>query len=111
MNTNVRPSISDAVSNLRAACAANANWEVSYFDVKHLNEQEIYYRGRVKEIIAAYRTWLSHAEKHRDIRAIAYAELEGSALKNTLTDFLQVYRTIRLERKFLTDIYIGQMRK
>lgn len=104
----VSPTIEQAIINLRQACAANANWRVDIFDVMHLNEQEVYYRGRVKALLVSYRAWLKYAEKQRDVRVLAYSTLEGRALKNTLDEYIQVWRTIRMERKFLREIYYRQ---
>lgn len=105
----LKPSISEAVANLRAACIANVNWEVSYFDVKHLNEQEAYYRKRCLELISTYKEWMKLAGKQRDVRVMAYSELEGRALRTTMLEYLTVYKTIKLERKFLTDVYLRQI--
>ncbi len=105
----LKPLISEAMVTLKKACVANANAEISYFDVKELNEQESYYRKRCLELIATYKIWLKNAEKRRDTRITAYTQLEGKALRNTMEDYLAVYKTIKAERLFLTEIYLRQI--
>lgn len=95
--------------NLKKACVANANAEIGYFDVKELNEQEAYYRKRCLELIATYKIWLKLAREQKNIRLTAYTQLEGKALRNTMEDYLAVYKTIKAERLFLTEAHLKQI--
>ncbi|PZQ45228.1 MAG: hypothetical protein DI551_07930 [Micavibrio aeruginosavorus] len=102
-------SILEKVDDLRAALRANLDWEVQYLDVKYLNDLEAEYRDIVKSKIKAYRVWMKSAAKQRDVRVLAMTTLTGRAQKSSLDDYIEVWKTIRAERKFFTDVYVAQI--
>jgi len=103
--------VTEAVEDLKKALAANINWEVNYVDVKHLNDLTFEYRAKVLKYIHAYRIWKQHYEAQRDIRAVIYGTLEGEFIRRKLEEALKVYRTVRREAWFLTDVYISQCKR